>query len=76
LSVLLSQTESSSIRRKEELMERMFRGGAATHVQIASPSFFFLLIYFYFAPTKYRISRDGIPTADLLPHHLIHLVPP
>lgn len=40
LSVLLSQTESSSIRRKEELMERMFRGGAATHVQIASPSFF------------------------------------
>lgn len=76
LSVLLSQTESSSIRRKEELMERMFRGGAATHVQIASPSYFFLLIYFYFAPTKYRISRDGIPTADLLPHHLIHLVPP
>lgn len=37
---------------------------------------FFVLIYFYFAPTKYRISRDGIPTADLLPHHLIHLAPP
>ena len=33
LSVLLSRTESSSIRRKEELIERMFRGGCK-HVQI------------------------------------------
>lgn len=44
LSVLLSRTESSSIRRKEELIERMFRGGCK-HVQIGLAYPFFLGFY-------------------------------